>query len=360
MKRKSVLFRMMALALCLVFVLGMTSCATKPKTPETRTILNADGSEVVVPMEVNRIGCLFGPSYEKVVLLGAEDKIVFDGDFHIYSWPWSNVVYKKLNDVPGIPNAHSAPNIEDLVSYGPDIVFNFPNSETTAAMEAAGIAVVPMAGTTGYDSIVKEIRAYADAIGGDCVKVAERYSEYFYGMVERIENGLKAVDQADYPSVYYANEQILITHGNGSFIPDVIRACGGVPVSGELVGGNKTQITAEQFVEWDPDFIFVDHAGSSGNASAEEVIDEMLASGNYSGMTAVKNDAVYVVPTGVFFWDSGTQLPLLMLYLASTLHPEAFPDVDMAAELKAFYAEFFYYNLTDEQAESILAHLDPA
>ena len=86
-------------------------------------------------------------------MLGAEDKIVFDGDFHIDGWPWSNVIYKYLNDVPGITNAHSAPNIEDLVKYEPDLVFNFPNPETTKAMEEAGIYVVPMASTDKYDSI---------------------------------------------------------------------------------------------------------------------------------------------------------------------------------------------------------------
>lgn len=48
-----------------------------------------------------------------------------------------------------------------------------------------------------------------------------------------------------------------------------------------------------------------------------------------------------------------------MLYLASTLYPDRFPDVDMTAELKKFYSEFFYYDLSDEQARRILAHLDP-
>lgn len=119
------------------------------------------------------------------------------------------------------------------------------------------------------------------------------------------------------------------------------------------------EVTAEQLVAWDPDYIFVDHAGSSGNKTAEQVIDEMVAQDVYSEMKAVKNDHVEVVPTGVFFWDSGVQKPLLMLYLASTLYPEAFSDVDMKAETKAFYSEFFDYDLSDDEVTRILAHLDP-
>lgn len=86
----------------------------------TRTITNLDGSTIEVPAQAQRVACLFGPSYEKVVLLGCEDKIIADGDFHIDGWPWSNVVYKRLNEVPGVPNAHDDLNLEELVKMGPD------------------------------------------------------------------------------------------------------------------------------------------------------------------------------------------------------------------------------------------------
>ena len=147
---KKILCTLMSIMMILAVATGCGQTggdASSAQTGETGTkvITNCDGTEVTVPEKVDKIGCLFGPSYEKVVLLGAEDKIVFDGDYHINSWPWSNVIYKHLNDVPGITNAHSAPNIEDLMGYEPDLVFNFPNPETTKAMEEAGMYVVPMA-----------------------------------------------------------------------------------------------------------------------------------------------------------------------------------------------------------------------
>jgi len=336
-----------------------TTEATVAATPETRSVTNCDGTIITVPYQVERIGCLFGPSYEKVVMLGAEDKIVFDGDYHIYSWPWSNVIYKHVNEVPGIKNAHSSPNIEDLVGYKPDIVFNFPNPNTTKAMSEAGMAVVPLASKPAYDSIVDEVGVYAEAIGGDAPKVAERYADYFNAMVKRISAVVDTIPEAERPNVYFANQELLMTHGSASSILDLIKVSGGVPVTTTLEGGGKTKVTAEQLLEWNPDYIFVDHAGSSGNATAEEVIHEMLSDDLYAEMSAVAQDHIFIVPTGVFFWDSGVQKPLLMLYLASTLYPDRFPDVDMTAELKRFYAEFFYYDLTDEQARRILAHLDP-
>jgi len=53
---------------------------TNTNTNASRTVTNLDGSVITVPAEVNRIATVFGPAYEKVVVLGAEDKIIADGD----------------------------------------------------------------------------------------------------------------------------------------------------------------------------------------------------------------------------------------------------------------------------------------
>lgn len=363
MKKKST--RLISMLLVLLMVFCFTGCGNEaasgpPAEDEYKTITNLDGSEITVPVNVEKVGAIFGPSYEKIVMLGAEDKIVFDGDFHINGWPWSNVIYKHINDVPGIPNAHSELNIEDLLQYEPDVVFNFSNPETTGALLEAEISVVPMASTGKITDIKDTVAVYAEALGGDAVEISNRYSDYFDSMLERISAVTKNIPEADRPKVYIANQNILWTSGKNSDLNELIELAGGNPVARELEGGGKTEITKEQFIEWNPDYVFVDHAGSSGNASAEEVIDKMLDDADFKGVNAVANDAVIIVPTGVFFWDAGVQKPLFALLIAKTIYPEQFADVDMKAELKSFYSEFFDYDLTDDEAERILAHHDPA
>ena len=362
MKRKSLRFISMMLVLMMIFSFSGCGKTTSDETKEDayKTITNLDGTELSVPAKVEKIGAIFGPSYEKIVMLGAEDKIVFDGDFHISGWPWSNVIYKDLNNVPGIPNAHSELNVEDLLKYEPDVVFNFSNPETTAALEEARISVVPMASTNKLSDIKDTVALYAEVLGGDAIDISDKYSKYFDGVVEKISAVTDKIPEADRPSVYIANQNILWTSGKNSDLNELIKLAGGNPVAQNLDGGSKTEITKEQFIEWNPDYVFVDHAGSSGNATAEEVIDEMLADADFSGVSAVSKDQVTIVPTGVFFWDSGVQKPLFALLIAKTLYPEQFADVDLKAELKSFYSEFFHYDLTDEEAERILAHLDPA
>jgi iron complex transport system substrate-binding protein len=363
MKRKSLRLISMLLVLMMIFSFsgcGNTAASGTAAEDEIKTVTNLDGTEITVPANVEKVGAIFGPSYEKIVMLGAEDKIVFDGDFHIGGWPWSNVIYKNLNDVPGIPNAHSELNIEDLLKYEPDVVFNFSNPETTGALEEAGICVVPMASTGKLSDIKDTVALYAEVLGGDAAEISDRYSEYYDGMVEKISAVTKDIPAADRPKVYIANQNILWTSGKNSDLNEMIELAGGDPVAKDLEGGGKTEITKEQFIQWNPDYVFVDHAGSSGNATAEQVIDEMLADADFSGVSAVANDQVIIVPTGVFFWDAGVQKPLFALLIAKTLYPDKFADVDMKAELRSFYSEFFHYDLTDDEADRILAHLDPA
>ena len=44
----------------------------------------------------------------------------------------------------------------------------------------------------------------------------------------------------------------------------------------------------------------------------------------------------------------------MLLFVAKTLYPEKFPDIDMVKEVKSFYSQFFSYSLTDAQANRII------
>jgi iron complex transport system substrate-binding protein len=337
---------------------------TAPPETATRTIKLLDGSSVVVPEKAERIACLFGPSYEKVFILGCEDKIIADGDFHINGWPWSNVIYKYLNEVPGVPNAHSDLNVEELVKMNPDLVFYFDKPEMVEQMEKLGLYVVPArssSATQGVFSDVKDLlNVYAQAIGDETALArAEAYSAYFDEKLAMITAVTSDIGLKERPDVYFANQNLLWCSGKYSDIPEVIALAGGVCVSRDVVGGGKTEITMEQLLAWDPDFIIVDHAGSSGNASAEDVIAGLSSDPRFADISAVQNNQVKISPTGIFFWDAGQQKILLLMWMAQMFHPEEFADLDITAELKYFYSTFCDYELTDKQAEDILLHIDP-
>lgn len=43
------------------------------------------------------------------------------------------------------------------------------------------------------------------------------------------------------------------------------------------------------------------------------------------------------------------------LFLAKTLHPDLFPNLDLTAEVKNFYSKFYSYQLSDAQVNAILS-----
>jgi len=51
---------------------------------------------------------------------------------------------------------------------------------------------------------------------------------------------------------------------------------------------------------------------------------------------------------------------LLMEFIAKTLHPELFQDLNMVQEVKDYYAKFYNYTPMDDQANRILKFLPPA
>lgn len=324
-----------------------------------RTVTNLDGSTITVPAEVTSVAAIFGPSYEKLVAIGAEDRITCDGDFHISGWPWSNVIYRRINDVPGIPNAHSDLNVEDLVAQGVQVVFCFPNPEQAESINNAGMAAVPMTSTGAFRDVADTLTLYADVMGDEkAAAQAKAYSEYFDEKVAMVKERTKGV--AERPSVYLAYTDMLHGYGDKSDMVEVIELAGGELASKTLSGSSNIEVTSEQLLEWNPDYIFLDHAGSSGNATAEDAINEALSTGDFNSITAVKENQVVATPTGVFFWDSGVQKILYLIYIAKTIHPDLFEDVDMKELLIDFYQQFFDYKLTDDEANRILNHQDPA
>ena len=65
------------------------------------------------------------------------------------------------------------------------------------------------------------------------------------------------------------------------------------------------------------------------------------------------------VPAGVFFWDGGPECGLLLLYLAKHLHPDLFPELDLASEVKDYYRRFYRTDLSSEEVDLLLRGLGP-
>ncbi len=71
--------------------------------------------------------------------------------------------------------------------------------------------------------------------------------------------------------------------------------------------------------------------------------DEILASPVWAAVDAVAHHRVYVNPRGMFWWCRETsEEALQFLWLAKTLYPERFADVDLRQETRDFLSALLW------------------
>ena len=317
------------------------------------------GSDIAFPENPERIAAVYGPSYELLTMLGAEDLIVVRADVQTDDFPWAEKVFSRISEIPVLNTVHTSVNFEELMKYDPQIVYTFPRENELNQLRKAGVPA--LAGTSGetLDDLKKQVRDYAETLGGDAVERGEAYCDYFDYRLSDIKKRTSGISEEDRPRVYSAGVDVLTTYGRHSDMMEVIRAAGGTPVSESLNAGNRSQINYEQLMKWDPEVIFIDHGGMNDGSTVEELKKEIMSDPAYSAVTAVKNGEIYLSPSGVFYWDMGIQKILLVMNMAKLLHPDLFEDLNMENEIMEFYKKFFDYDLTGQEADWILNRLSP-
>lgn len=335
-----------------------THNGTSVTISSTGTAASAASSSATVS-DPQRLAAVYGPSYEMLVVLGAEDRIVVRADVQTDSFPWAEVVFRRIDEIPYLDNVHTSVNFEELMTYAPDLVFAFPRQDELTQMQSAGVAAVPGQTSSTLSGTCDQLMTYAEALGGDAEANAQAYCAYFNEKLQYVKDTVAAVPADQRPTVYYAGVDVLTTYGSQSDLVEAIEAAGGTAVSAGLNAGNRVQIDYEQLIAWSPEYIFLDHGGMNDGETIEQLKTELTTQSQYASLPAVQNGRIFTVPSGVFYWDMGLQKILLVEYMAKTLYPDLFQDLDMTAELTDFYSRFYHYDLTPEQAAKILAREAP-
>lgn len=325
---------------------------------ETRTVVDLAGREVTIPANVTKVAALVMPSYETVVMLGAEDQVVLSG----YSGGdsgWGYEVCPEYADIPVIEDAQN-PNVEELLNLGVEVVFFWDSyPEVIEELESVGIAVVvTQVSDDGIDTPQEfvemkkhEITMVAEVFGGEAVERAQAWCDYVDETVAYLNSRVSQLSADELPSVYYIRgPEALSIHGGESYTRYLVDLAGGDLVSKDDPEGLYTT-TMEQVLEWNPEYIFM------GRVDNIELVTEDPA---FAPVQAVQDGNVYVNLHGVFHADYATDCFLLAQQIAKTLHPDLFEDLDMVQAVKDYYQTFYDYALTDDQGNRILTYQDPA
>ncbi len=333
------------LMILMVLCATLAGCGSNGGTDEAKThkITDMSGTEVTLPVEIDSVVDTWSAATDEMFNLGAADLLV--------SAHPAAVSDVSLMVDPGLADLkdYSQATPEEMLKLDPDLVI-CADDDLAQEYRDAGLNAVNLV-YMSYKDFKKSTLILGDILGGEYQEKAEKLGEYIDWVQTTLKDDLKNVK--DKPVVHYimANDtsDLYSSCGAGSIMEEWINLAGGTLATKDLGEGmGLRDVTPEQILSTNPDVIMID------GDNAAEVRDALYASPEWSDITAVKEQKIYCIPKGCFWWGRLCgDTPLQALWAASILHPE---DVsfDVKEETKKYYSDFKNVELTDEQLDTIL------
>ena len=293
------------------------------------TVTDQLGRKVTVEREPERLVSGYYISTSLLIALGLEDKLV-----GIEAKANSRNIYKL-----------SAPQVIDLPSVGTAKEFNL---EACAALEPDLIilpvklqSVIPSLEELGFTVLAvnpedKALLEEAVTLLGAATNTAARAEALLAFHDKQLEPLTAALNGADAPSVYLAgNSAFLSVAGPKMYQNSLIEQAGGVNAANRITGDYWAEISYEQLLAWDPDYIIL-------AADADYTVESVLRDETLQDCAAVKNGNVFQFPNAIEAWDSPVPSSILgSMWLAGVIHPDDYP-ADGWKQAATDYYETFY------------------
>lgn len=308
------------------------------ENPAPRTVTDAVGREVEIPEKLERLAITCnGGAHQELTILGASDRIVA-----MPSTAKFNQLEVMFPDYANVTDAGSFNdvNIEEMLKAKPDFIFVGQSSkEGNAKLEEAGFATYTMLiGWAEIDTLKQEFLNVGAILGNEAQ--AQALVDYWDEKIALVEQAVSQVPESERKVVYYTGKEITSANSSGWTWP-LIETAGGISALPKEMQG---EVNVGDVLTWNPDVIIV-----QGNTD----ISGLLQDERIQGISAIANGEVYQCPIGAFWWDRPSpESPLAFMWLAKTLYPSYTEHIDLEAETKAFFSQFYQYELSDEEYQS--------
>jgi iron complex transport system substrate-binding protein len=325
------------------------SSTSTSATATGRSFTDAANRKVSIPAEAQHLGLPFPYNTSDAILLGACQRI---GTTTTYSLSQSWVL-KFCPSIKGKATPYQSPgawNIEQVVSSQVDLQFA-PSGDSAdlTKLTSAGIPTLVLPDFSTLSGLSAAVGFEGQALGGTAPQRAKDYQQYLASKLAMVTAVTNKVPPAQRPKVLAVDSDAagsIHVLGAGTIMNQWISIAGGVNAAASIAGAAPTEVSVEQIQKWNPDVIV---AGLPADAKA------MMADSRLKSVKAVINHKVLTNPAGTIIWMYyGTEEAMNIQWAAKELHPDLFPNLDIAAETKAFYQQFFGYQLSPAEVSSIL------
>ena len=265
---------------------------------------------------------------------------------------------EEVSDIPLVGGwyGYAEGNAEGIITMAPDVVIQAEyliDEENIAAAVQSCDELEQKLGTpvicVNYD--LKEIPEVMRLLG-QWLGVEERGNEladYLQGELDKVSESIAAVPAEEVVSYYYAEDASgLMTESADSFHSAVFIYCGLECVTDVSMSSfmGKEQVSMEQVINWDPEYIF---------AFSQAAYDTIRSDEAWSGIQAVEDGNVYLCPSAPQNWYDRSPNPLRVLgclYTAAMCYPD-YVTYDLDTELAEFFETMYGRTLTEEQIHAL-------
>jgi iron complex transport system substrate-binding protein len=302
-------------------------------------VADVTGRKVKVPKKIYKIVSLYPMATQLLFSLRSEDKLI--------ATPKGKVV-NDINFAKVFPGAKSLPeasdfrdpNIEAILSCTPDLVITTYQT-SIKKLEEAGIPVV-LLNLESPQLMLKSIQFLGNILGQ--YEEARQTLLYFNEKLDYIKDKTSIINKK--ATLYIAGANILTTFGGDFYQTYLIDLAGAVSVSKDLKGG-KVNVSAEQILLWNPDYIVL-------TSYCSDTINDVLDNPKLKDLKAVKNRDVLRMPSYILAYDLPAQESILgIMWLSNKVYPRVV-DFDIAKEARDFYMKVYDFNVPQEDLRNII------
>ncbi len=277
------------------------------------------------------------PRAEKSINLGLAHRI----------WP-------ELLDTPTdiIVGSNFDPNVEEILKYDPDVVFQWITSPLDV-LQNAGLTAVGV--DTGHEEKLDHLLRLSALVHGDTTQ-ADAIIARHVEVREELAEQVASIPDLESPRILYFYR----FHGGwqtrGGTVESEYRNWFMRLVGTESVsegGAASIDFTPEQALAWDPDIILLNNYEDAAYTGSDLVPQDVYDDPFLSQTRAAQDRRVYKMPMGATWWDSGNQeSPLMWKWLAMVAHPEHF-DYDLRAEVREWFDFLYDYDISEDEIDGV-------
>lgn len=359
--------RAAVILLVLAFMLGLAGCGgsgtdtgtsgsgkenqAEHTQTETQTFTDSLGREVELPEKIEKIAPS-GMMAQIMLYTLCPDKLCgLARDISVAEMEFMDQKYQNLPTFGNLYGSNANLNLESLMQAEPDVIIDIGEKKENMEQDLDGLQVQTGIPVIFIEATLPNMAEAYQTLGGLGLEPeqAKKLSAYCEETLSYAKEKAAQIPEEQKKTVYLAmGTSGLNTAAANSIHEDTMEMVGVVNVvEEEALGARAGEVSFEQLLVWQPDYIFADSTALK---------EEILGDGLWQDLEAVQNEQVYAIPDRPYsFMNSPPSVNRVVgiWWLGKLLYPDLY-EVDADEKIQEFYELFYHVKLSEDQLKNIL------